>query len=438
MYRKIWSLVNIICLTGLMGLGTGFSALSTSDGAEASARTVVVTEKKPGEKEPAEDKSGAEEELSPQEEAVEELVSSYVMNAEAPELRCPGFTIGEDTVIFANPRGGYTMQDTQGKPVFRASFESEDGELTVSCRSDRIVLSESPAVVDGHTIEYDGTTLYYDKSPVTYEDTAFSAYKLNDDYTVECTAEGKYTLRQKDGKTTGSCTIRDDSGVTQNIYADETGFAAINPDDLLEIAFRLNGDLIGISGTLRLYINGAELVPPGYNDMYSEGRSTQPKVSKTPLDAGRPPSELGAVRTDNAGVTQVSLEMLGLVNEFRRKYGLGELYGLAVLDGCAQRRAGELVTDFSHERPEGGSYESVLDEAGLLWWSCGEDIGFSGSEDPAEIFDAWIRSEEHRANILDPKAKYMAVGVKVIPRDSKMATRVYWDMLFLNDVYVSG
>jgi uncharacterized protein YkwD len=128
--------------------------------------------------------------------------------------------------------------------------------------------------------------------------------------------------------------------------------------------------------------------------------------------------------------------MLGYVNEVRAQYGLDPVYGLETLDSVANVRVKELLTSYSHTRPDGSSYDTALDEAGLEWWHCAENIasGVPGMTTVKEAFDAWMNSEGHRANILNPKMKYMAIGKTTIQVDG--LTKTFWEQIFFNDEYV--
>ena len=52
---------------------------------------------------------------------------------------------------------------------------------------------------------------------------------------------------------------------------------------------------------------------------------------------------------------------------------------------------------------------SVLKEYGVTAAPTGENAAW-GSVSPQEVVDAWMQSEGHRANILNPEARAMGVG----------------------------
>ena len=102
--------------------------------------------------------------------------------------------------------------------------------------------------------------------------------------------------------------------------------------------------------------------------------------------------------------------VLDLVNAERAKYGLQPLVmGDAKLTAAAQKRAEEIATVNSHVRPNGSKWYTVLGEYNVTDAAVGENAAW-GSVSPEEVVNAWMNSEGHRANILDPEARAMGVG----------------------------
>lgn len=121
-------------------------------------------------------------------------------------------------------------------------------------------------------------------------------------------------------------------------------------------------------------------------------------------------------------------EVLRLVNAQRKKEGLGELKGLIVLDRAAQIRAVEITGDdknFSHTRPNGDKWYSVLSEVSYYPDIAGENLA-AGQSTPEMVVNDWMASEDHRENILDPEFNYMGLGYV------KYNGYYYWAQLFSN------
>ena len=113
---------------------------------------------------------------------------------------------------------------------------------------------------------------------------------------------------------------------------------------------------------------------------------------------------------ENSYTSNYRQEVLNLVNAERAKYGLQPLVmGDAKLTAAAQRRAEEIATVNSHVRPNGTKWYTVLSEYGVTDAAAGENAAW-GNVSPEEVVNAWMNSEGHRANILDPEARAMGVG----------------------------
>jgi uncharacterized protein YkwD len=102
-------------------------------------------------------------------------------------------------------------------------------------------------------------------------------------------------------------------------------------------------------------------------------------------------------------------EILRLVNEARAKNNLSALQLDATLCAAAEVRAKEVAVRFSHTRPDGTSCFTVLREFGVNYNVCGENIAL-GFTDAQKVFNGWMNSSSHRANILNPNYKFLGVG----------------------------
>ena len=119
-------------------------------------------------------------------------------------------------------------------------------------------------------------------------------------------------------------------------------------------------------------------------------------------------------------------EVLKLVNQERAKAGLGALTTNATLQQAANKRAQEIVTSFSHTRPDGRSSFSVLDEYNISYRAAGENIAY-GQKTPSEVMNAWMNSSGHRANILG--SQFGKVGIGVYKASNGL---YYWTQEFTN------
>lgn len=111
-------------------------------------------------------------------------------------------------------------------------------------------------------------------------------------------------------------------------------------------------------------------------------------------------------------------QVVKLVNEVRSSYGLTLLTIDNDLAEAAKIRAKEIVTNFSHTRPNGTTWDTVSSKA------YGENLGKGYNSNPERIVDAWMDSTGHRANIL--REDYTSIGVVAY----NVEGTVYWVQLF--------
>lgn len=119
-------------------------------------------------------------------------------------------------------------------------------------------------------------------------------------------------------------------------------------------------------------------------------------------------------------------EVARLVNEERAKAGLAPLTINNRAASAAQTRAKEITTSFSHTRPNGSSFSTALDAAGVRYSRSGENIAY-GQRTPQAVMNAWMNSSGHRANILNPNFTEIGVG-----HYTNAAGVSYWVQLFIN------
>ena len=423
--KKVANIKNIACLVAVIGLAAGINL---------SERHKRMNDVQPADSSSAAGISSETEESKADSSKKDDGKETVTLAASIPELSCKAVDL-DGNVVFADPMGNYsflkdgknatgiTVNDDSGANV---AFDMKDGKLTISRGS-------APAdgfVYKKHLIELKDGKLYYDSSPVEYKSDSFSAYKLSDKYTVESVGVGKYRLRDASGKVTDTCEIKESNGNTLKIVANDEGFDSEGVSDgLFYNVYRMGEDIILTSWGHRLYINGKELLPYGSGDTYvnSELEIDYDKIELVPA---KPPVDFGSTATSNEGISDLTNQMLGMVNAVRKQYDLKPVYGLSRLDKAAEVRVGELAAKFDHSRPDDDkSYSTVLESADLEWWESGENIA-KGGETVEEVFNSWMSSKEHRALILDPSMKYMALA------KTEDSGEMYWEQLFFNDTYI--
>jgi uncharacterized protein YkwD len=116
---------------------------------------------------------------------------------------------------------------------------------------------------------------------------------------------------------------------------------------------------------------------------------------------------------------QMRSSELCLINRVRAHYGVVPLQFNADLRDSASGHSDSMVVHryFAHEGP-GGSVDSRISRTGYLAkgvrdFTIGENIAAGSGHDgsPWQIFEDWMHSPPHRANILDPSYRDAGVGV---------------------------
>jgi len=127
----------------------------------------------------------------------------------------------------------------------------------------------------------------------------------------------------------------------------------------------------------------------------------------------------------SASVSSEVSDVFELVNKARSENGLTELTLDKSLCAAAEIRAKEIVSSFSHTRPDGTSCFTVLKESGIGYRAAGENIAY-GQRSASAVMNAWMNSSGHRANILGKS--FGKVGIACFISGS---TR-YWVQMFTN------
>ena len=122
-------------------------------------------------------------------------------------------------------------------------------------------------------------------------------------------------------------------------------------------------------------------------------------------------------------------DVLTLVNNERSKNSVALLSANnTLLNASAVKRAEEIMTNFSHIRPDGRGQSTVYEDNGGTfighYSETGENIA-AGHKSPTEVVAAWMSSRKNKANILD--SNYTSIGVSVNMDDSG---RLFWVQSF--------
>ncbi len=146
-------------------------------------------------------------------------------------------------------------------------------------------------------------------------------------------------------------------------------------------------------------------------------------TTQTPDNTTQKPS------TTTSTPEELAAEVVRLVNVERSKEGLSPLGTFDSLTQAAQIRAPEVGVLFSHDRPDGTSCFTALDQTGAKKgaYTWGENIA-AGNATAAETVEQWMNSPGHRANILNPKYTHIGVGYCY---DATSTYRHNWVQMFV-------
>lgn len=120
-------------------------------------------------------------------------------------------------------------------------------------------------------------------------------------------------------------------------------------------------------------------------------------------------------------------ELSVLVNEAREKAGLEPLYLTPIVSSFAEKRAVELADYFSHVRPDGDGFETIIDYEKLPFTYISENIA-AGHCTAEGTFEQLKNSPSHWEAIMNPKFTHIGIGIYYDP-DSYFGW--YWSQLFV-------
>ncbi|MEU7282890.1 CAP domain-containing protein [Streptomyces sp. NPDC045431] len=136
---------------------------------------------------------------------------------------------------------------------------------------------------------------------------------------------------------------------------------------------------------------------------------------------GRPAHPRAAADVPRSGVDRAlgkaatyADQVVALANSERRKAGCSALRVNSRLRAAAQGHADDMAARgyYRHDTPEGRDAGERMEAAGYSWRTWGENI-HRGPRSPARTVRDWMKSPEHRKNVLDCAFKDIGVGVNL-------------------------
>lgn len=124
-------------------------------------------------------------------------------------------------------------------------------------------------------------------------------------------------------------------------------------------------------------------------------------------------------------LTEDEQKLLELVNEAREENGLEPLAIDENLMKVARIKAKDMVENnyFSHQSPTYGSPFDMMRQFDNTFKSAGENI--AGNKTVEGAFKAWMSSETHKKNILNPGFKVTGIGIENSPTYGKILVQQF-------------
>ncbi len=161
-------------------------------------------------------------------------------------------------------------------------------------------------------------------------------------------------------------------------------------------------------------LNETEMIPnPLLDELYVEKRVTKMIAELTTLISEKI-SQREVEQTTQAEKTTISVnvlsDMVGIINKHRETANLEPLKISEILCEIARIRAKESSTKWSHARPDGSNFSSLMNDTDIAWNVAGENLARHRNATASDVTDAWIQSESHRANLLNPRFKKCGIA----------------------------
>ena len=123
-------------------------------------------------------------------------------------------------------------------------------------------------------------------------------------------------------------------------------------------------------------------------------------------------------------VSAYEKEVLRLVNSERAKEGIAPLTLHVKLSEVARLKSQDMKDKkyFNHISPTYGSPSDMIQQFGISYSAVGENIAY-GQRSPKDVVTAWMNSEGHRENIMNPI--YTQIGIGHVTEGN------YWTQLFM-------
>ncbi|MBS2968626.1 hypothetical protein J9317_07635 [Metabacillus sp. KIGAM252] len=143
-----------------------------------------------------------------------------------------------------------------------------------------------------------------------------------------------------------------------------------------------------------------------------EAPAPAPAQGQQQAPAKEQASEQPKQETAKSGaLSEFEQQVVELTNKEREKQGLKPLAVDESLSKVAKEKSADMQKNnyFDHNSPTYGSPFDMMKKFGIEYQTAGENIAM-GQKSPEEVVQAWMDSEGHRKNIMNPEFTHIGVG----------------------------
>lgn len=226
-------------------------------------------------------------------------------------------------------------------------------------------------------------------------------------------------------------TITDNINIRSGPNAGTSVVANLKEGEEVKIVGKLNGwYVVNVPNT-----NKVGCISPKYANLYSaEPASTKPSPTKpipttptAPVTPNKPTGTTATTPTRTPGtptgtsaptgtgtLSSQGSRILQLANAERAKVGAKPLKSNTDLNKLATMKSQDIVEKnyFSHQSPTYGSPFDMMKKYGVSYMYAGENLAIDQDADQAH--NAWMNSEGHRKNLLNPD--FTEIGIGLYPK----------------------
>jgi len=376
-------------------------------------------------------------ETAEENEEKEEKASEVEVAAPETENKTDDVKVKEEKSAFINTDKTSTKTDNKNNSTAVTDKKTVNNDTAITDKktvnndtaiTDKKTVNNNTAVTDKKTVNNDSVNKNSVKTATVNINTASnnSENKAATDKTVENKSNGNVIYIYKNIDLSGCNSTKE---VVEKLQ--ENGYQNINMNNVNNIGSLEDIlSLINQKNSNGSNKNTATTTTPGKtttnnNTTTTPKETTETKTNETSANSQNTNPSKATTNNSDSSYASYAEEVLRLVNVERSKQGLSPLTTTTTLKAAADKRAQETAVSFSHTRPNGTTFSTVLKEYGISYRTAGENIAY-GQRTPQEVVTAWMNSSGHRANILN--GNFNKIGIGVYQKNGV----IYWSQLFTN------